>query len=242
MSSGVQFQKQCCGQPLHNYPDVPMKHHPPKIFLRFFRWFCHPKMLDYIEGDLMEVYDQRVKDTGKRTADLKFIADVLLLFRPGIIKPAEGNQSSINLIMYKNYFKTGWRNLTRNRTYSVINIAGLALSMTCGIFIFSLIRQNLSFDNFHTNQDRIYRVVTELHRDVVAYQSNVPSPLGQHFRNDHTYAEQVARSIPREIFSSLYKREPNWISIKNPEGYHSVSLHTFPYSIFPFYTVTRQPL
>jgi hypothetical protein len=69
-----------------------MKHHssPPKFFLRFFRWFCHPKMQDYIEGDLMEVYQRRLTSSGKRKADLRFIVDVLLLFTPGIIKPAEG--------------------------------------------------------------------------------------------------------------------------------------------------------
>ena len=48
---------------------------PPKLFLRFFRWYCHPKMLDYIEGDLMEVYGVRLKTKGKRTADWKFIID-----------------------------------------------------------------------------------------------------------------------------------------------------------------------
>jgi hypothetical protein len=49
---------------------------PPKFFLRFFRWYCHPKMLDYIEGDLMEVYRVRLKALGKRKADWKFIVDV----------------------------------------------------------------------------------------------------------------------------------------------------------------------
>ena len=63
-----------------------MKNIPPQLFLRFFRWYCHPKMQDYIEGDLMEVYERRVKQSGKRKADIRFIIDVLLLFRPGIIR------------------------------------------------------------------------------------------------------------------------------------------------------------
>lgn len=44
-------------------------------------------MRDYIEGDLMEVYERNFKTLGKRQADWKFILDVLLLFRPGIIRP-----------------------------------------------------------------------------------------------------------------------------------------------------------
>jgi putative ABC transport system permease protein len=35
-----------------------MKTNPPKLFLRFFRWFCHPKLKDSIEGDLKELYDE----------------------------------------------------------------------------------------------------------------------------------------------------------------------------------------
>ena len=66
---------------------------PPSLFLRFFRWFCHPKLRDSIEGGLMELYYERVKEFGKRKADRKFIADVLLLFRPGIIRPREGHKT-----------------------------------------------------------------------------------------------------------------------------------------------------
>src|SRR5258705_6047039 len=92
---------------------------PPENFLRFFRWFCHPKLRDSIEGDLRELYDERLKEKGKRKADLKFIIDVLLLLRPGIIKPAEGYMSLNTYGMYKSYFKIGWRNLLRNKGYSV---------------------------------------------------------------------------------------------------------------------------
>src|SRR5688500_20260437 len=108
---------------------------PPKFFLRFFRWYCHPKMLDYIEGDLMEVYRISLKKSGKRKADWKFIIDVLLLFRPGIIRPKEGYTNSNHYGMVKSYIKIGWRNLLRNKGYSFINVGGLALGMTVAILI-----------------------------------------------------------------------------------------------------------
>ena len=65
---------------------------PPKFFHRFFRWYCHPNLLAPIEGDLMELYDERVRTLGKKKADRLFIKDTLLLFRRDIIKPAEGTQ------------------------------------------------------------------------------------------------------------------------------------------------------
>src|SRR5687768_9670662 len=84
---------------------------PPKLLLKFFRWYCHPKLQKYIEGDLMELYDERLKEKGKRKADLKFVFDVLLLFRPGIIRPVEGYKSLNQYGMYKIYLKIALRNL-----------------------------------------------------------------------------------------------------------------------------------
>jgi putative ABC transport system permease protein len=52
-----------------------MKTKPPALPLRFFRWFCHPKLRDSIEGDLMELYEEQAKEKRKRKADLKFIIE-----------------------------------------------------------------------------------------------------------------------------------------------------------------------
>src|SRR5688572_1396578 len=108
---------------------------PPKWALRFFRWYCHPKLLYYIEGDLLELYQRRVRSSGKRIADLRFIIDVLFLARPGIIRPASGYQSVNTLGMYQNYFKTALRNLWKNKGYSAINIFGLAAGMAVALLI-----------------------------------------------------------------------------------------------------------
>jgi putative ABC transport system permease protein len=198
---------------------------PPPLFLRLFRWYCHPAMLDYIEGDLMEVYERRLKETTKRKADMRFIIDVILLCRPGIIRPATGYQNINNYSMIKSYFKIGWRNLVRNKSYAVINISGLGIGMCCGILIFSLLMHHLSFDNFHPDSERLYRVVTEKHRDVIAYDAAVPSPLGGHLRNDYSFSEKIARvftvndaliTIPRNNETAKF-RETEGLAFAEPE-------------------------
>src|SRR5260370_15929541 len=95
--------------------------------------------------------------------------------------------------MLKNYFRITLRILSRYKTYTLINIMGLGLSMACAILIFTLVTFHLGFDNFHPAADRIYRIVTEQHRDNVAYTPGVPAPLGKVFREDYTYAQSVAR-------------------------------------------------
>ena len=61
--------------------------------------------------------------------------------------------------MIKNYFKTAWRNLTRNKVYSFINVAGLSLGLACAMLIMLYVKDEVSFDRFHKNVTNIYRIV-----------------------------------------------------------------------------------
>ena len=60
--------------------------------------------------------------------------------------------------MIKNYFKIAWRNITRQKSYSGINIIGLAIGIAACLLILQYVSFELSYENFHTNKDRIYRV------------------------------------------------------------------------------------
>ena len=61
--------------------------------------------------------------------------------------------------MFKNYFKTAWRNLTRNKIYSFINIAGLSMGLACAMLILLYVKDEVSFDRLHKNVNNIYRIV-----------------------------------------------------------------------------------
>jgi len=58
--------------------------------------------------------------------------------------------------MIKNYFKIAWRNILKQRLFSFINIGGLSISMAAVIIIFVWVKNELSFDNYHKNADKIY--------------------------------------------------------------------------------------
>ncbi len=82
--------------------------------------------------------------------------------------------------MFKNYFKTAWRNLMKNKVFSFINILGLTIGITVCMMIFLFIMNEFSFDNFHKNGDRIYRVMRGAAIDdksiSVAYLSGMHAP------------------------------------------------------------------
>jgi putative ABC transport system permease protein len=172
-----------------------MKSNPPKIFLSFFRWYCHPKMQDYIEGDLMEVYEVRKAKSGKLKADFRFIIDVLLLFRPGIIKPKEGYRNLNNYGMVKNYVKVGWRNLLRSKSYSAINIGGLSIGMAITILIGLWIWDELSFNKNFKNYNRIGQLWQFVTFDVEKSSFNsLPIPLANELRTQYADFELVSLS------------------------------------------------
>src|SRR5439155_14929548 len=65
--------------------------------------------------------------------------------------------------MIKNYFKIAWRNLFRNKGFSLTNLLGLTIGITCTILIFLWVQDELTYNKFHTNYKNIYQVMA--HRD-----------------------------------------------------------------------------
>ena len=74
--------------------------------------------------------------------------------------------------MLNNYFKTGLRNMLRNKMISCINLSGLTLGMTVSLCLIQLIRYELSYDGFHKDAERIYRIVDRSHSRTQASLSN----------------------------------------------------------------------
>jgi putative ABC transport system permease protein len=83
--------------------------------------------------------------------------------------------------MIKNFIKLVFRNIKRNKGYSFVNISGLVIGMTCFLLIMLFVQYELSFDNFHNNPDRIFRLVCQLPGDKYGMSEDVlavsPAPL-----------------------------------------------------------------
>jgi putative ABC transport system permease protein len=97
--------------------------------------------------------------------------------------------------MLKNYFKTASRSLIRNRNYTFINIAGLAVGIAVCMMIFIIIQFQTSFDNFHAKKDRVYRVLTEYHpadAATISYGKDVPFPMPAALKTAFPQIEKVA--------------------------------------------------
>lgn len=101
--------------------------------------------------------------------------------------------------MLKTYFKIAWRSLRKNRLYAFVNLSGLAIGITCCILIGLYITHELSFDKFHTNADRIVRVVME-------YSFN-DGTVSKTALTGTKVGPQLKRTFPNiEAYTRLYKQ------------------------------------
>nr|WKN38927.1 ABC transporter permease [Tunicatimonas sp. TK19036] len=107
--------------------------------------------------------------------------------------------------MLKNLLKVALRNIGKDRIYSLLNILGLTLGITCSLFLFLYLLDELSYDEFHSNKDRIYRVVTHFTEQDNQFTWTVGQiPLAQELEENYTEIEHAVRFIGagRELFEN----------------------------------------
>src|SRR6478735_8277629 len=96
--------------------------------------------------------------------------------------------------MFKNYFKVALRYLLRYKTYTVINLLGLSVGITCCILIMLFVRSEFSYDRFHTKADRIYRVWQEEKFQGEDFVNTItPLPMGPAMQSNLPEVEAMCR-------------------------------------------------
>lgn len=166
---------------------------PPGAFLSFLRWFCDPRLIEDVEGDLSELYYMRAEKNLPQAKWL-FILDVLLLLRPGIIRNFSFRFHPNNFAMFRNHFKTAVRHSFRYKGYTFINLTGLIIGMTASFLILLWVRDEVSMDKFHKNSDRLYEAWRNMYQadgSVITTPYN-PEPLEAVLKDAYSEIDQVS--------------------------------------------------
>src|SRR5215203_417573 len=97
--------------------------------------------------------------------------------------------------MIRNYIKIAIRNIWANKTFSFINIVGLSVSMSLGLLIILIVKEQYSFDRFHEDGDRIYRIDTRALRVGGGSEdyATVPMPLATVLKENYSFTEDIVR-------------------------------------------------
>jgi len=164
---------------------------PPRLADRFLEWFCTHQVLETLQGDLHELYYQRIEDLGKRKADLHYYIDVLDVCRPFAWKKRKSTRIN-HLDMLSNHFKISLRHLSKDIGGNLLNITGLMLGVVCCIIIFLTIKYETSFDSFHKNGKELYRVTNNYYYPTFTmYVGQTPNPMAEALKTDFTTFEKV---------------------------------------------------
>ncbi|GAB5528068.1 MAG: ABC transporter permease [Roseivirga sp.] len=161
--------------------------------MKFLKWFCSPDLVEDVEGDLSELFRNRYEQNQARARAL-FWWDVLLLFRPGIIKEIKLQQGLNQNIMLKNYFKIALRNALRYKGYTALNLFGLIVGIAASMLVLLWVQDERNMNGFHENGDTIYQVFRNMKQSngMVSTSTSVPKPLADLLDGEYSEVDAIA--------------------------------------------------
>lgn len=130
---------------------------PPEFARRFLRWFLRDNLAEEVSGDLEERFTNTRIKKGVFSAKLDYCYQVMHYMRPFAVRKTRSLHLN-QYAMYQSYFRIGWRNLLKNKGYSLINIGGLALGMGLAILVGLWVFDEFSFNKYHENYSTIAQV------------------------------------------------------------------------------------
>src|ERR1700749_2740216 len=107
--------------------------------------------------------------------------------------------------MIKNYFKIAFRGFWRHKLFTFINVIGLSIGISAFLVIYLIVHYDFTFDKFHKDSDRIYRVVMDISfQGQIIHSSGIPGPLPGAIKSQATGIEAIA---------PLYELSPHFVYI-----------------------------
>ena len=185
---------------------------PPRLAQRLLHRCGAARRLEDIEGDLDEQFVEHVRRHGTFVAHLVYWRDVLLFVSKPYVRrpPTSTYQQAKGPIMLNNYVTIALRNLRRYKGYTFINIFGLAIGIACCLLILLFVQRERSYDRFHENADRLYRI----YDDVRTSTGEIPA-----FSVSAYVGPEMTRSFP-EIAAFTRLARPRASFVFTHEGQH----------------------
>ena len=160
----------------------------PQLAERILRFLYSQDYYLERSGDLEEVYADLVEESSPFRAKVWLWFQILKLcfelFRMNIVW---------RFVMLKNYIKIAFRNMKRHKGYSAINILGLAVGFVCTFLIVIFVQHELSYDQFHSKSDRIYRLLNSSREEPGIQSALSASGYAPRILNEFPEVEEATR-------------------------------------------------
>lgn len=165
---------------------------PPKILSWLLDKVC-PESRPDVKGDFLELYEHRADEKGRSPANRKLLRDIISIVPLKFLIKEKGSQKPTG--MFKTNLKIARRNFAKNKMYTTINVAGLAVSLTVCILISLFLRDELSFDRHFPDGGKVFRIAGDYSqggadRHMSAQTSYLVKPL---IENEVDGVEEITR-------------------------------------------------
>ena len=171
-----------------------LKGNTPRLGQKLLEWFCPNELLECISGDLQESFEEDLLQHGLSGARRRYYWNMIRFFHPEILFRNKFEIMTLNRALWRNNLKISYRHLIRGRIYSLINITGLSLGMAVCLLIICYTQHHQSFDTFHPDVDRMYRVnQTNIWNPEGGIMSSTAPPLAERIMQDFAEVEAAMR-------------------------------------------------
>jgi putative ABC transport system permease protein len=169
---------------------------PPGWLDRFLEWYCAENLLEEIQGDLYEAYQDRKASLGEKRANLLYFIDVMQFFRWSSF--GKFDPTKFQFHMYRNYFKIAVRNFLKNKMYSTINLGGLVVGLVSCFLIGLHVFQEMSYDKFHPHTGNTYRVVMDMfgNNELKTKSAPIYPAVGPNLQSEYPEVLDFVRILP----------------------------------------------
>lgn len=171
---------------------------PPQLAQKLFDWFCTDASVEDLRGDMDELFYVNLTRMPVRKAKFKYWMHTFSLITSYAVKkrkrPAHKYSSTeYTMDILKSYFIIATRSLAKHKFFTIINVIGLAIGMSISLLLIALITNVSTYDEFHVNKDRIYRVITKTTLLETDEYATAPLPLADKLKDEYPGIEKVIR-------------------------------------------------
>ena len=197
----------------------------PRLARWLIKYFINSVEHDSLIGDFDEMYDSLVHEVGHWKARLWYWHQITIAVA-SFLK----HRLYWSMTMIMNYLKTTLRSMVKQKVYSIINLTGLAIGLTCCILIFLFVADEVSFDSFHKNRASLFRIVKNNHHSDGSIASRYP-------HLPPTAGEDLIAYFPEIKYYTRHLREYGIVRYQNTKLREQIDLvdsQFFEMFSFPF--------
>ena len=186
---------------------------PPNLATRFLRWYCHPDLVDEVEGDLQELFRRRVETKSLWRAKVLYCLNVLMFLHPDYFRKRKYYPTNYTTMLRHN-FLLAFRNFQRHRGTFFINLVGLSSGLACALLIFLWVNDELSVDKFHEKGAHLFQLLEQGETSEGVW-------VGEH--TSGLLAETLAEEIPEVEYAVATRLREEGITLSIDDKYTQAS-------------------